>query len=650
MMNEELYINGKLVDLSAPASIALTFQANNIGELQNRQNDFSNEFQLPKTPTNRQVFEFADNMNSATLIPYRKLDARYVVDGVDQVSSGVGKLVRTTETHYIVQVLGGNASYLSEVGDLKVSQLLGTSLDHINNFANVTGSRSNSTGYIYPFIDWMEQGIETEFINSNVNARRLLPCVFIKTIFQKADELSGFESYGALKDLPDFNNLILTPNALERGQAAKDQYNKSAKITTDQTFLIGTDNSAPTVVNYTPIMANYSGNFVGSTFTADAGLYGYFVFSGNATLVYRRYEDVGAGAREVKVFAQIVKTSTGAVIEQEQVFGLLVTPDPTAPDADISVDLSFSVVTSNITFTAGEQYFVRFRVEDTKKSSFTAKINDEFRFQLDATIPYNGFMPVGELFEGITFKQVCQDVLNMYASLPITNTIQKKIRFGLFDELLDNIGVADDWSSKLHGNTFEAEYTFGKYAQVNAMKYKEIEGVTQYYGDSSFSIDDTNLPESGTAIQMNTSATEDELRYSGVNYPRIKSLDASRIFTKTNFRILLLDRKNTSYPHIYTDGSSTLSVNTNAPYCTFRPLHFDVLKANYYEALLQLLIKTKTPAYIFKLTPQDVQELDYLTPIYLDVHNEDIDVTGYFYLNQIANYVNGFGVGSLVRL
>lgn len=650
MIREELKINGKRVDLRGSSQIAMTYQANDIGELQGRQQDFSNTFQLPKTPTNRQVFEFADNMNSGTTLPYKKLVVEYKIDGVDQVQDGVGRLIRATDTDYYVQVTSGNASYFSVVGPKKVSEIIGDSLDHINNFTNVTTSRSNSSGFIYPFIDWMQAGIETEYLTSSVNARSLLPCVFIKDIIQKADELTGYDSYGALKDLPDFDNLILTPNALERGQAAKDQYNKSAKVTAEQNFLIGVNNSAPTVVNYTPVMAEFSGNFTGSTFTADAGLYGYFVFSGNARLVYMRYEDISAGSREVKVFAQIVKTSTGAVIEQEQIFGLLVTPGITSPDEDISVDLSFDVITNNITFTAGEQYFVRFRVEDTQKSQFFVKVDETFKFQLDATIPYNGFMPVGELFEGITFNQLCQDIFNVYAGVPIANTIQKRIRFGLFSELTDNIGNAKKWSDKLHGKAFEAEYTFGKYGQSNLMRYKETETVTKFYGDSSFRIEDTNLPEVVTAIQLNTSATEDELRFQGVNYPRIKALDASRIFKATNYRILLLDRKSTSYQHNYTDGTSSLSVSTNVPYVTFRPLDFSVLKGEYYQTLVEMLIKTKAPVYRFKLTPQDIQELDYLTPIYLDVHTDDIDVSGYFYLNQVAGYVDGFATCSLVRL
>lgn len=633
MINEELYINGVLVDLKGPSQIALTFQANNIAELQSRQQDFSNVFQLPKTPKNRSVFEFADNMNSSTLVPYRTLSVRYLIDGVDQVLDGVGRLVRPTNTDYHVQVTSGNASYFSIVGGLKISEILGSSLDHLNTFANVTGSRANTSGYIYPFIDWMQDGIETEFVTSSVDARRLLPCVFIKTIIEKADEIAGFESYGAFKALPDFNNLILTPNSLERSKSVKDQYSKSytsnsADINFTPTF------SPPNVL--IPLTNDVNENFfTAGAFSPDARAFGFFQASGVITF--------SGGASSSDIAFQFWNNTTNSLVYQE----IVSFAHPSTPTTK-----AFNVVSSNVSIEPTDEIvLLAGYVSAIGSPTIKWHAGNKFSFSLFSTLPYNGFMPVGELFEDITYGQLCQDLFNMYAVTPIANNLQKRIRFGLFDELTANIGVAKDWSKKLHGSGFEASYTFGKYAQDNALKYKELESVPKFYGDSSFQVDDANLPQTLTAVQLNTSATQDELRFQGLNYPRIKALDTARVLKSTNNRILLLDRKaSTSYSHSYTDGTNSLNVSANVPYCTFRPLDFSLLKEGFYGTLLGMLVKTKAPAYVFRLTPQDTQELDYLIPIYLDIHEDDIDVTGYFYLNQVANYVNGFATCTLVRL
>jgi hypothetical protein len=647
MMTEELYINDVLVPLASVNSIATTYQAHNIAELQDRNADFSNIFQIPKNQISRALFENADLLNSMTTVPYRRLRARYVQDGIELVREGFARLMPSNARYYNVQVVGGNASFFGLFPEMKVSELIGDTLDHVNDFDTIVGSRLNTSGYIYPLIDWNEQGIETQFMTQDIDAKRLLPCVFIKDIFQLTDELTGFDSYGALKDLPDFDNLILTPDALQRDQAAKELYNAKAQVTTPQTVKAGINHTPaqPTSVYYTPTMGIAGNGFTSSTYTADVGLYGYFVFSGQVQLTYKRYEFI---SRLVIGTAQVVRDSDGAVIAQEEFYNFLSVLDPS--ESDLTLSLPFNVITNNITFVAGESYHVRFRLQDTQKATLVIDETCVFEFCLEAVIPYGGFMPVGELYEGVTVKQVYQDVMNMYASFPAANSFQRRVRFGLMRELTDNMPNAKDWSDRVDGIDYELGYTFGKYGQVNRLRYKADSTVSLYYGDSSFTIDDENLIDEVLAVQLGVSAVEDETRFQGKLYPRIKALDSARQYTPTNNRILLLDKQDTAYEHRYTDTVDEAFIDTDVPYATFRPLMFDALVPEYYSEIVAMTTRTKAPVLRMRLSRQDVQELDYFTPIYLDVHREDLDMTGYFYLSQVANYVNGFASVSLVRL
>ena len=644
MINEELYINDVLVELKGKSTIAVTRQANQLGELQNRQADYSNVFELPKTATNRATFENADQVNSSTDIPYRRLSARYVVDGIDQLQDGEAIVVRTTANAFFVKVQSGNASFFGKFPDMKISELIGSAFDHVNNFANVTASRSNTTGYIYPFIDW-EETDETAFTTKDVNADRLLPCIFVKDVFQLVDEYTGYDSYGAFIDLPDFENLIVAPNNLERGDGAKEAYNTRALITTDQSVLVGIANGTTTSKNFVPTITDFEGNFNGATFTGDEGLYGYFTLSGALTLTYKRFEFVD---RSIIIRVQIKRVSDGLILEQEEIFNQLAGLDPS--ESEVTVELVYNVISSNHIFAPGEQYRATFYIQDTQKCEVVVREQGEFRFNLEPTTPYGAYMATGDLFQGLTVKQLYQDILNQYAVTPLTNSLQRRVRFGLFRELLDSISTAPDWSSKVMGKDYELTYLFGKYGKRNHLKYAPDDTVLQGYGDSYFTLDNETVNDEVTAVQLNTSATEDEVRFQNQIYPRIKSLDVDRECASTNYRILLLDRKDTGYTHRYVDGVDTLEVSNNIPYATFRPLNFEVLRDTYYEALLQMLFKTKTPTYKMKLTSQDMQELDHLQAIYLDVHNGDINVTGFFYVNVVANYVNGFASVSLVRI
>lgn len=644
MITEELYINGVLVPLEAPNSIASTYQANSIGEIQNRQNDFTNVFNVVKNSVSRQLFENSDIVNSASTVPYRKLTARYVVDGIETLSEGIATLVRSTQKYYQVKVVSGNANYFKALPDMKVSELLGSELSHVNSFENIVNSRSNTSGYIYPLINWMRAGIDTQFSTEEVDVKNLLPCIFVKDVFEAVDNYTGFDSYGALKGLPDFDNLILTPNALERSTASIEANGASADVVNEQTFNVGSVYPGTDGI-YAPVMDNETGGFSSSTYTATEYLYGYFTFKGQIEITYRQHPTT---TRILTAQARLVRVSDNVVIELEQFLVLPIVDDPS--ESYISIEKPFSLISENIALSPGDSYRVELRVIDSYDSSVVVQTFCKALFKLEGGLPYNSAMPVAELYEGLTVKQLLQDVLNMYASTPLTNSLQRRIRFGLFNELEANKSIAKDWTSKINGTDYELEYIYGKYGQTNTMTYKPDSTVPLGYGDSSFNIDDENLAELVNAVALNVSATVEESKFQGQNYPRIESLDLDRSFEATNYRILLLNRQDTNYSHTFTDGVDSEAINDSIPYATFEPLKFDNLKANYYSVLLSILTRSKIPSYTVKLTPQDIQELDYLTPIYLDIHTGDLDATGYFYINQVANYVNGSATVLLARL
>src|SRR5579863_10739866 len=108
-MNQlQLYINDQLADLSDDSPIALTFQINNLAEVQNQQGNTSNQFKLPLTQRNRQILGFPDDATFTTNAPYQQYPAKLVQDGLEVIPYGIAELNQIDQDNANVTVLSGN--------------------------------------------------------------------------------------------------------------------------------------------------------------------------------------------------------------------------------------------------------------------------------------------------------------------------------------------------------------------------------------------------------------------------------------------------------------------------------------------------------------------------------------------------------------
>ena len=119
----ELIINNRRVDLGENTNIGLTFCANNIGELQNRQGNFTNTFKLPTSKTNKEIFEWSHLQTSSSLMPYNKLKATYRQNGIEIISDGIAEIQSTDSNFFYINVYSGNTDLLESIGDLTVGEL-----------------------------------------------------------------------------------------------------------------------------------------------------------------------------------------------------------------------------------------------------------------------------------------------------------------------------------------------------------------------------------------------------------------------------------------------------------------------------------------------------------------------------------------------
>ncbi len=219
-MNQlQLYINDQLVDLDDDSPIALTFQINNLAEVQNQQGNTSNQFKLPLTQRNRQVLGFPDDITFCTNAPYQQYPAKLIQDGLEIIPYGIAELNSIEQDDANVTILSGNVDFfdaidgkLYDMGD-STSQwtnygqdLVWQPYDHTWNLNNAATSQTKTDGWIYPVIDY--GFIAGQDFTTAIDVHNLRPGFFIKTAIDLLLQSSGYKGKGSLLGDPLYPLLI----------------------------------------------------------------------------------------------------------------------------------------------------------------------------------------------------------------------------------------------------------------------------------------------------------------------------------------------------------------------------------------------------------------------------------------------------------
>lgn len=186
-------MEGKKLELAPDAVFAVTVQSNDITKPESVQSSYSNTLSAPFTEHNHQVLENAADVNSQTLMPYRKLSASVLSDGVEVVP--LPKVfVSEAREGYELQVFSGALDLFAKLGDKSIRDLDLSRFNHIWNVANVVaGADANRTyldGYIYSPVENGKPGWWAEDMH---------PSVFVRTVFEQMLTEAGV-SYTGIDD------------------------------------------------------------------------------------------------------------------------------------------------------------------------------------------------------------------------------------------------------------------------------------------------------------------------------------------------------------------------------------------------------------------------------------------------------------------
>lgn len=654
-MDRELIINGKKIVLSDVTRIGITIQANDIGQLQKRNGTFTNTFKIPLCDENLAAFEWANLPTSSTVIPYRRNLATYKEGGLEIVSDGEAILKESEDNKYLyLDVVSGNVDLARSIGELIVGDLY-TGEVHVWSLENAVNSRDGSEYYIYPFIDWRTD-IDTFFSSTTVNVKQMIPAATMPGLFQRLEAYTGYTFTGAYLDSEDHINMILTPSDFENNLTDESAHPKAIRngsfqyLTVEAPVNSGLNNDFAEIVYDT-----YQNNMIlfnDMLYFPAANEVANLRFAGSTKWSYRHDTSSGIIVDDIEYFYYRVqiKDTNGTVLAEK-------TSDIWEYDAVYDSDLVlqdggvWDISTGDINLSAGVGYYtlilgyVHGRQSVDTDVQFQIQKKTYFQKLPRKAIVYGNDIKFKDIYR-MKVKDVLDDILRLRGILIQTNSYRKEVQFNYFSDLIANMPRARNWSAKVDIRTIRLGYRFGTYGQKNNCIFSPNDQVTPGLGDYYFTVDDQTLEAEIDIIKLNHSATEEDNRYLGQNVPKIEGIDSLNKWNNPGYRILQIDRQNTSYTVTYTDDTITDNATTNIPFCNF--VGFAELIPEYYQILIDILNKVKAIRLGVNLSPVDVQNFDFTIPVYLNI--PQLDLSAYFYVNEISNYKEGLTTVELIRL
>jgi hypothetical protein len=654
MQENRLFINGIEMQLSDRTRIGVTLQANNLGELQNRQGTFTNTFRIPLNAYNREKLEHANIMTSTTSLPYQKLRIDYYEGAFNIMPNAEGVISNSDKDWIYIDASGGNVNLKRSIGDTTIGELF-QGQTHVWNFDNVVDSRDGSRVYIYPFIDWRTDE-DTTFDTPTVDPSKLLPCLREQAIFEELETLTGYTFTGSYISSAEHRNGALTPSDLNFNPEYFDEI--AVKSTHLDTGLTPTsfevlESSGFQMFNSPLNLLNDETGFINGVYYPAVNEVGNLRVTTNLFLYVSYFFSQSPANQQTKeywIVAQIKEN--GTVIAEKTYPHIFVQASPAYAEQFV-IDLQ----TGDIPLLSGNQYFVNFEIyanahtnADTTVYYTVGALGDPGLVKFEKSpvnqIIYGSEIRYTDLFR-MKANDVVKDLLNMRGIIIQTNAYSNEVSFNFFDDLIENKPNALDWSSLIDVRQTDLYYKFGSYGQRNNFKFTENDQVTEGLGNWYFDIADATLDAEVDAVQLNHSATEQAPKYQGAIIPEIEGITTDlNVWGAPGWRILQMETSPTSYNTTYNDGTDSEIVTTNVPFCRF--IGFDYLVPNYYEALQGILSSAKSLQLIVKLSPDLIHNIDFTIPIVLNV--PELDISGYFYINVVNRYQGGNTLVEFVRL
>lgn len=276
-------------------------------------------------------------------------------------------------------------------------------------------------------------------------------------------------------------------------------------------------------------------------------------------------------------------------------------------------------------------------------SAYQDGFNDFIPFSATSLLDYQGTswfdthiqLSVVKNLPDFTLKDILKDYMQRYFLTPVVDNLKRTVSFHSLDELYQNKINAKDWTNKFIKDTVETDFTFGNYAQSNSFLWTDDQ---QYFYDANgfILVDNTTLNLTTNIVKSIFAGTDAAFNvFGGQRVAKIIKYSAPpgglAAITEIDTKPRVVRIVNANGQFAFKDDNST--VFTNAKIGT--PVDWQDQITNYATGLKKLLKKCRIETRSAYLTPFDVYNFDFFTPVY------DTREAAYYYVNKISNYQSG---------
>lgn len=646
----ELWLNNEIVDLSGKETIAIDYAMFSVEDIGKRKSARSYEFKLPDTSRNRRILEVPTELSSNSTLPYSKIEARLLSDGVD---IGIKyATISSANNGYTVNLYGGIVSFYDIIKNKKLNELNLDSLNHVWDFTTVTDSRNNTSGYIYPIINYGADETVMGNIERKVQADKMFPALFLDTVLNEIVSQAGYAfENDMLSDTQYIDNPIILPTTDAVGSV---KYNAIFNI----------DNDTPCTTDRTPIIKpinilsinTYDGNYwnlpYNTTYTFQtnvipaSGLY--FEDNIDFTLKFTITVENNSGSNKTLQ----LWLSDGSPFNGHSAFLKSVVVSAGTQTYTIEIDVTNATfpVFGGFQITLNQRTILFFGISDggsqviIKAGSTIEVLNADKKER----ILFNSKVLVSSILPNMKQIDLIRAYCQMFCLLPMLNEETKTFSLVKFNDIEDGISDFIDWSDKIDlTDKPTIKYLPSGYAQQNNMKWAKDGSEIQPEGTNSFvPVNNFNLEKEKDIIELEFASTYSQDMLLNIKVPRIGILKSDTIEDSKEPRMLILyreainDLQDTS-DFIYEHNSDTLTLTgaDELPLCRFIEPSFNYnlgfgnsLIGLYYRALNNVLSDYKNVTCKIRLNAADINQLDFFKPVYIKYFN------AYFYINNIKGY------------
>jgi hypothetical protein len=676
--NVRLYIGDDLVDLNENSSPALTFQINDLANVTTANGHTSNQFELPLTQKNRQIFGFPDSTQACTDEAYNPYPAKLVVDGFEIIGSGIAEIRQVNEKSIEIQVISGNTDFFDGIGgqiyDMADSTSVwsgyGTKLlwndynkDAIWDVDHAADSQTKTSGWLFPIVDY--GSIPASFPYQGVlNVRNMRPSFFLHSAIDILIRSTGYSvdtDRSSLMRDPLYQKLLIPFS------------NSDWEHSTDVQNSLSPDGMS-TVLG-TTFVFNMNDQY-DQQIPWNQRVYGPVTKSieGTAEIIFGQIDMIGrtAGSNPSEITFSINIDQPGQPTIFTQLSVML-------DDKAISIGDGFKKesfynlkISTDVQLVAGMSITSSFGVKGSSYTYFRIWSGATFTFTPTQThVLWGQPFQCERILPDLGQKDLLKDTLQRFGMICQTNNVLKQITFASFKDITANVPSALDWSSKCLDMGKQTTFTLGSYLQYNWMRYQHDDTVPlgympRYFADDVITVKNKTLsPQNpiqdlfqspfaptinrpyinGSIAQIAPPNTKDS--YAVGSQPRIL------VDQKVDLRNLGFNPDGSSKTVVFADNDIAYATYTrtingviSVPYFYKSDGEYNLcycdkpgqigLKNKYWPEAEKLLQNSKKIVRFFNLTAKDIYELNFLIPIYLRQEN------AYYYINKIDAWKKGY--------